>query len=96
MIFCVRHYLNKFSNLFLCRFSFRKSEEGPETKRIKIEEEAEDDDDDDEDANDVKKNESAVDITEKFILERINPGLAADLVNMFSPVILSLRSRLNR
>ena len=61
---------------------FRKPDEGPDTKRIKIEEEEEDDDDEDnEEGEDVKKkNESAVDITEKFILERLNPGLAADLV----------------
>jgi hypothetical protein len=36
------------------------------------------------DGADTKKTESAVDITEKFILERINPGLAADLVRTVS------------
>jgi hypothetical protein len=52
-------------------------------KRIKIEEEEEDDEDDDgeeHDGEDQNKNESAVDITAKFILERLNPELAADLV----------------
>ena len=59
----------------------RKSEDGPDVKRIKIEEEEEDDDDDEDEGEDPKKTESAVDITEKFILERLNAELAADLVS---------------
>ena len=63
-------------------------------KRIKIEEEEEDDDDDDDDDDDEdgradhKKTHSAVDITEKFILERLDAGLAADLVKVSNILFL--------
>ena len=39
-----------------------------------------DDDDDDEDEGKQKMHDSAVDITEKFVLERMTPALATELV----------------
>ena len=85
------------SHSLLTRCVFRKPDDGPpEKKRLKVEEEDEDspDDDDDDDDDDVKgggddekKSSSAVDITEKFIFERINPILAAELVIFFIPEI---------
>jgi hypothetical protein len=52
---------------------------------MKIEEEEEDDDDEEDNEEDMDDGDSrtansAVDITEKFIVDRISPGLAADMV----------------
>ena len=52
----------------------------PQAKKAKVEEASDDDDDSDNEEKEVKFSQSAVDITEKFILQRMNPTVAAEIV----------------
>ena len=87
--------INDTSDLETVNSSMVASEAQPQWEHPQVQED--DDDEDNEEGEEVKKkNESAVDITEKFILERLNASLAADLVRNQNRFTLLLEGLINK